>query len=153
MSKNKIFFEKMVEELFSISQQTEQLKSDLNGLQTQIKKLAYSLRSFTKNPLYLKKNALIVRFINSYMSKGFSYQDALLKTADSLNEDLKRCSSVFDVEKQNEKNRDKYALLFMIDKLTKANLPREQISKITGYSSGYIYDLIKKINQTRQKSD
>mgnify|MGYP003289122029 CR=1 FL=1 len=148
---NKDFFPNAVEKLFELSKNAYALKSDLNDLQEQIRILAVFMREYLKEPLYIKKNALIVRLINSNLKNGLTINEAILKTSEKLQEPLKRCQSVFNFEKHQKKQMEKYALLYMIERLEKARLSKKRIAKITGYSEKYLYEL-KKRQLERQKA-
>lgn len=150
-SENEIFFENAVEKLFSLSKSINAMTSDLNELQAQISRLAREIHDFTKSPLYVKKNAFIVRVINKHLRDGASLQESLVRTSEELNEPLKRCQAVFMVEKNQQKQNDKFALLHTIKTLEKARFPKARIAKITGYSEKYIYELKKRENE-RQKA-
>jgi len=149
-SENEIFFKSAVEQLFSLSKSINTITSDLNELQAQISRLAREIHDFTKSPLYVKKNAFIVRVINKHLRDGSSLQESLVRTSEELNEPLKRCQAVYMVEKNSQKNSEKHALLYTIKTLEKARIPKKRIAKITGYSERYLYNLKQK---ERQKVD
>lgn len=142
----------IIEKLFELSKNAYALKSDLNELQKQIRILAVFMRNYIKEPSYIKKNALIVRCINSMLKKGFNYEQAVYATSVKLHEPMNRCLTVYNVEKHRHKQFEKLATLYMIEKLEKNNFSKPQIAKITGYSVKYIYEL-KKRNNERQKTN
>ena len=149
---NKDFFKTAMERLFELSKNAHDLKSDLNALQEQIHLLAIYTREHIKEPLYIKKNALIVRSINSYLKNGLTLDESILETSEKLKEPIKRCKAVFDYDKHQKKQLERFALLYMINKLEKARLSKKRIAKITGYSERYLYELKKRENE-RQKAN
>ena len=151
MSENLELFDSFLENLDQIEKNVNALKSDLNAIERDISIFKDNLRRYAKNPLYLKKNALIVRVVNSLMTSGLTLEASLVNASQKLHEPLARVITVYDIEKNRKKAVENQKVLFLINRLNDSGFSKKQIAKISGYSENYIYDLIKKIDKSRQK--
>ena len=151
MSDNLEIFDSFLKSLNQIEKNVDALKSDLNAISRDIRIFKDNLHRYAKNPLYLKKNALIVRVVNSFISSGLTLDASLYNTAEKLQEPLARVVTVYAVEKNRKKVVENQKVLFLIDRLNNAGFSKKEIAKISGFSENYVYDLIKKIDKSRQK--
>lgn len=151
MSENKEIINDFLKSAKNIRDKINALERDLKAIERDIVIFSNNLSRYAKTPLYARKNALIVRLVNSYILKGLSVQDAILKTSEKLQEPMNRVLTVYSIDKNKKNVMEKNAVFFMVDKLARAGFKKPEIAKICGYSEKYVFDLIKKIDKSRQK--
>jgi len=122
-------------------------ESDLKAIQHDLKVLGMDIAFNLSDGSYRSKNRLIVRFINTLLSNGRSYDDAIMITAGKLQEPPGRCEIIYNTHKQAASVAERRAKNIMIQRLAKLKYPKKEIARIAGYSVKYIYDVLK----TRQK--
>lgn len=149
-NESQVFFENVLNQLKDIQTKHAAILSEINAVQQQSYILAELVSCFLNNPLYVKKNALIVRSINSYLKTGLNLDQAMLKTSERLCESFRRCQVVYNLEKNHEKVLKQYAIRHMVLTLAKNGFSKRQIAKICGFSEKYLYDFIKK-NKEKQR--
>lgn len=136
-------FENVLTEINTIEDQISTLQIEINTIRRKTSRLQDLISNFLKSPQYVKKNALIVRIVNGYISAGLSINMSILKTAEQLNEPFERCRTIYSIDKNHKRTMQKYAMYYLIYRLKKSGFKTAQIAKICGYSEKYIYDLIK----------
>lgn len=126
----------LCERLLSIKREIKAFENDLTIFATHIAQIDDS-------SLYVKKNRLIVRFMNKFISSGLSVDESAVLTAARLGENVTRINAVYDSDKHQKNVRKKEALLFLVKKLKAAKFSAATIAKITGYHEKYIYKLVR----------
>ncbi len=149
-NESQVFFENILNQLKDIQIKHTAILNEINAVQQQSRILAELVACFLNNPLYVKKNALIVRSINSYLKTGLNLDQAMIKTSERLCESFRRCQVVYNVEKNHENVMKQYAIRHMVLTLAKNGFSKRQIAKICGFSEKYLYDFIKK-NKEKQR--
>ena len=149
-NESQVFFENILNQLKEIQHKHTAILSEINAVQQQSYILAELVAGYLNNPLYVKKNALIVRSINSYLKTGLNLDQAMMKTSERLCESFRRCQVVYNVEKNHENVMKQYAVRYMVLTLAKNGFSKRQIAKICGFSEKYLYDFIKK-NKEKQR--
>lgn len=149
-NESQVFFENILNQLKDIQTKHTAILNEINAVQQQSRILAELVACFLNNPLYVKKNALIVRSINSYLKTGLNLDQAIIKTSERLCESFRRCQVVYNVEKNHENVMKQYAIRHMVLTLAKNGFSKRQIAKICGFSEKYLYDFIKK-NKEKQR--
>lgn len=153
MSENQEIINDFLKSAKNIRDKINALENDLKAIERDIVIFSNNLSRYAKTPLYARKNALMVRLVNSYIVKGLSVQDSIYKTAEKLKEPINRVLTVYAVDKNKKNAMRKFAVLFMIDRLARAGYKKPEIAKICGYSEKYVFNLIKKSNQSGKELD
>lgn len=148
MSENTEIFKGFINDLEVISDKLNRMQADLTACKRDLSILSDNIKRYANNPFYARKNALIVRLVNSCLSSGDSIDNAIFKTAEKLQEPINRVLTVYAVDKNKKNAMRKFAVLFMIDRLARAGYKKPEIAKICGYSEKYVFNLIKKSNQS-----
>lgn len=114
------------------------LKTDLPKLYDDINLLrSFSLeRHSSRN--YRLKNANLSKVCFNYMANGLSYNDAVIMAAKDCNDTIERAELVCNKEKMRKKALERYAKIYMVQKLLENGLKNVEIAKITGLTPEYI---------------
>ena len=110
----------------------EQLSSDLNCVATE------------RNNSVVKRNPYIVKRVIKHIANGMCQRDAILLTADELNEPTSRVEVLF----KDQKYFMSALLLFSkyaCERLKKAGYTAKEIGKVLGVSENHIYKLLKAV--------
>ncbi len=122
-------------------------KRDFIDVQRDFKKICDDLAYQSSNASYVRKNALIVRFVNKLLSNGLTFDESIIICSAKLNESFTRCQQVYNFHKNRDIICNRIAKQIIVKRLIELNYPKKEIARITGYSEKYIYDFFKKINQ------
>lgn len=121
----------------------KEARRDLNVLATYLAKNKEELIS-------ARKNALIVRYMNAYIEKGLKVSEAILKTAEKMEESPRFIQTVYAINEQADRIAKKQADFYLVQRMKSLKYPNREIAKVAGYSEKYVYDLIKQMKQKQR---
>lgn len=111
----------------------EQLSSDLNCVATE------------RNNSAIKRNPYIVKRVIKHIANGMCQRDAILLTADELNEPTSRVEVLFKDQKYFMSALLLFSKKYACERLKKAGYTAKEIGKVLGVSENHIYKLLKAV--------
>ena len=141
----------LLDKIEELQKSTDMLKNDLNAITAATYDLHHAVAKERKSPRIPHKNARIARFMNSFIIQGYKIDEAIIKTADELNETPERVRAVYDFNRNIEQIIRKRALLMLVYILYKAGYNAKRISNLAGYSEKYIYSLLNDLKKSSLK--
>ena len=132
-----------------IRNQSCALKSLLETLTRDLYILHRDCTEKARSPIYRRQKAIIVRVLIKYLTQGMTREEAIYKTALELNETQENVLFAYSDYKPAQKATETTYKYWLVLRLRKLKYPISDISKITGYSEKYIFQLEKKLKKEK----
>lgn len=136
----------LTDRLLDVQKRMDDAKIDFKAILSDFENLCRDIAEKVKNTSYRKKNRIIVRIMNHFLSKGLSLDESILLTSRRTHEPEDRIAVVYNTEKQEKRILNQHAKILMIRRLNALHYPKKEIARITGYSEKYVFDIMRKNN-------